>query len=190
MKFSLYILTLLSILQISCSTALDVNISELPKAKDLIDQGVIQLEHGYTEQAYASFEMAFESYPLAEALDGMGCVELYKNNLELAEKFFIMAVDLDNNYGTAFGHLAQVYELKEMPSLADKYYQLALSLEPGDVRIRNNHAAFLYDLKNNSTNLSLVEEDALKITIKSELLRANSLTNSDIIKDNFSRVTE
>jgi tetratricopeptide (TPR) repeat protein len=169
---------------IACSFIPEKPVAEIAKAKDLINQGVYQLETGYPEQALATFEMSFEIYPHAEALDGIGCVYLYLNELEEAEEYFILATEFDPSYPTALGHLATIYEIRAYPDLANKYYLAALEQDPKDVRIRNNYAAFLFDQTQNKS-ITNTEKSVLGQNIRRELLRVNSLTNSDIIKDNF-----
>lgn len=149
-------------------------------ALDLIDHAVVQLEAGFVEQAEASFAMAFERYPLAAALDGMGCAQLYAGDLPQAKEFFTLARSLDPEYYTALGHLAGVAELQGDRAKAERLYREALFYEPQNIRTRNNFAAFLFE---NLRGRDLTQ-------VRRELLRANSIARLAVVQENFSKVDD
>ena len=151
------------------------------RSMQLIEHGARQLEMGFTEQAYASFEMAFEQYPLPDAIDGLGCGERYKGNVENAREFFELALDLEGGYHKARAHLATVAELQGDFDVAEKLYREYLYEVPDDVRIRNNFAAFLYDRDVDGQSRQLARQ---------ELIRANSFGPEDLVLENFYKLEE
>lgn len=157
---------------------------ERQQALDLIDRGVLQLENGYTEQAYAIFEMAFEHYPLPEALDGLGCVEVYRGNILKAKNFFELALKFDESYYRAISHLALIAELEGRVKEAEALYKEYLLLEPGNFRTRNNYAAFLVDTAHDSNRPNLQKMDRAR----QELLRANGIHGHEMINSNFKKI--
>ena len=167
-----------------CATLPERGTNEHQHALNLIDSGVMQLESGYVEQAYATFEMAFEQYPLPEALDGLGCVELYRGNIRGAKKLFELALEYDESYYTAMSHLALVAELEGRVEEAEVLYKEYLLLEPGNFRVRNNYAAFLYD----TVNGSVKSHSERSHRARQELLRANGIHAHEIITSNFKKI--
>jgi Tfp pilus assembly protein PilF len=146
------------------------------KALELIDAGVMQLEAGHIEQAHASFEMAFEQFPSATALDGLGCVALYKGDIIEAERLFQLALDMDSHYHHARGHLALVAELEGHFDQAEQLYREALLQLPDNTEVRINLAALLFSREK-------IDE------ARQELLRVNAYGSSSLVIENF-RVTE
>ena len=175
-KYSL--LLCLTVLCVACSFSAERSSADYQTALDLIDRGVLHLEGGFHEQAYAAFEVAFEKYPSAAALDGLGCVELHRGNLKEARIFFEQAHETNPEYHKALAHMAMIDEIEGRSVRARQLYEKYLSLAPDDVRVRNNYAAFLYDQ----------QEVATTEKARQELLRANSIDSLALIQDNFNIV--
>jgi tetratricopeptide (TPR) repeat protein len=148
-------------------------------ALELVDTATLQLELGNIEQADAAYRMAFERYPLAAALDGIGCVALYVGDLKKAHQFFSLAYEADTDYHSALGHRAMAYELEGNRAEADRLYQQALLLEPTDGRIRNNYAAFLFD---GGLSPRAITE------VRDQLLQVHSVMDHDLVTANFNKV--
>ena len=148
------------------------------EAKELIDQGSALLELGDLEAARSSFEVAYDIYPLAASLDGIGCVALISGKPQIAEKLFLRALDLDPNYTNAFGNLALVYEFQGHLVKAYQTYRIALKKNPKNFRIRNNFAIFIAEYK--------LEPKDSKGVVFNELKKAEALSQHPYILHNLS----
>ncbi|MCG8295839.1 MULTISPECIES: type IV pilus biogenesis/stability protein PilW [Pseudomonas] len=54
------------------------------------------------------------------------------------------ALALNNSDADAHAALALVFQAEGEPALADRHFEKALAIRPGDTRIRNNYGSFLY----------------------------------------------
>jgi len=159
-----------------CSFKRQPSLEVTQRAQAFIDKGVVALRKGALADAQAAFGMALTIADSAAAQDGLGCVELMKGNVNQAEEYFRAAYDIDNSYGTALGHLALVYEIRNNKTEAKKLYERALVEEPENFRNRNNYAALIVDNKTEQA--------------RAELYRAKSAGQQKIILDNIARLDD
>lgn len=128
---------------IGCSVQEPPSSAARHRAGELIDQGVIALENGDLERAQAAFEVAGEVAQIPQSADGLGCVAFLKGDLDLAERYFLQAYDIDPTYDHVLGNLALLYEERGETERAHQFYESALTRSPESFQYRNNFAVFL-----------------------------------------------
>lgn len=174
---------------LGCAVVKETGPAAEQQARQLVDQGVLSLRSGDLERAEASFRVAYETKPLAAALDGLGCVAFMRGNAESAETYFVQAWQSEENYYTALANLALLYESRGLYSEAQKMYQMAIDGDPQNFRARNNLAAFLYDSVYVSDGPDKIEDELRrKRIVKNELLKAEALTEDPIIEKNLKEI--
>lgn len=77
----------------------------------------------------------------------LGIGYLQMGNTEQAKVPLRQALDLDSSSADAHAALAVVYQAELEPKLAESEFRKALSSRPGDARILNNYAGFLFEQK-------------------------------------------
>lgn len=104
--------------------------------------GVAMFQHGYLEQAAASFEEVIKAKPdVAEAYYNLGTLNLRRNQLEEAREYLEQALKLRANYPEAWNNLAMIAAQENRPEQAIDYFGRALALRP-------NYAVALENLGN------------------------------------------
>lgn len=140
----------------------------------LIDQGVVHLRKKDLNRAQAAFHLSLEVSPSAQAIDGLGCVEFLRNDLNKAEYYFLEAIKRDPKYGRALANLAMVYERRGDYNKATALFQRALQLEPQNFQGRNNYAGvILAQDERGSTKIALAEYLKAAATVKDPLIERN-----------------
>ena len=158
-------------------------VDEQSRSARLIDQGVLLLRQGRAEEARASFEVAFDLTGDIAALDGLGCAALLEGDSEGALRYFGQVVDQAPDYAPVYANLAFLYEAAGRVEEAKILYDRALALDPGNFRVRNNHAALLYDQHGRASG------GALGAEARSELLRALSIARHPKVYANLETVS-
>lgn len=166
----------------SCSFIFERSEEDKLKALQLIDQGTLHLREGNLEDAKASFILSNDINESAAATDGLGCVSFMKQDYIEAEKLYIKAYRMEDNYFNSLANLALLYEQTHSKKEARKLYELAVNANPTNFKIRSNFGAFLYD--NYSKNS---DESALG---KEELYKAKNILPAKIITDNIKLIEE
>ena len=93
--------------------------------------GVAFFQHGYLEQAAASFRQVIESKPDdPEAYYNLGTLELRRNSLSEARKYLEQAVKLRDNYPEAWNNLGMIAAQQGQADEAVRNFQRSLSLRP------------------------------------------------------------
>jgi tetratricopeptide (TPR) repeat protein len=115
------------------------------QAEALVERGIVLMRGGEFEKAYAAYELAYDTFPLANALDGKGCIALLKGNFDEAEKYFSLAADQNPHYTVWKANLALLRELQNRPESALDLYRSYLKKKSFDPKRRSNYSAFLYD---------------------------------------------
>jgi tetratricopeptide (TPR) repeat protein len=115
------------------------------QAEELVERGIVLMRGGDVDKAYAAYELAFDTYPLASALDGKGCVAVLKGNFGEAERYFLLAADQNPHYTAWKTNLAFLRELQGRPESALDLYRSYLKKKRFDPKRRSNYSAFLYD---------------------------------------------
>lgn len=147
------------------------------RARHLINVGVYQLREEQLDEAAASFGLSMELAPSPDALDGLAAVAFRREDYVTAQRLLTSAIELDPQYGNAYGSLAEIMLRSGDPESAKKYYQKALILDPGNSRIRNNYAVMLIqDFK--------VKDQEL-MDAKSELIKARAVSSDSVIENNL-----
>lgn len=77
----------------------------------------------------------------------LGLGYLQQGQTERAKAPLKKALELDSSDADANAALALVFQTELEPTLADQYYNKALSSRPKDARILNNYGGFLYEQK-------------------------------------------
>lgn len=139
----------------------------------LVDKATWYLRQGKLNQAQAAYEVANQITPAAQVYDGLGAVAMLRGNTSQAESLFKAALRLDPNYSEALGNLALLYDQSARPALAAKYYELAVSANPANFRVRNNYAVFRF------------EQDGSAQAAEHALFSANALVEHPIIEKNL-----
>lgn len=127
----------------SCTYVNKDNYSE--KNIKLLKKGREAFNKKNFSDAKAYFELAYENGINAESLDALGCIALTKGALEEAKELFVRAIRANNKFALAFAHLAYLHEFMGEKEQARDNYLEAIKLNPNNIKIRNNFAAFLYD---------------------------------------------
>jgi len=130
---------------VGCSVAPPPDAGRQRQAESLVEQGTQHLRRAQLVEARASFQVAFEVGGLAQALDGLGCVDVLEGNYGRAETYFLKALETDPEYRTPLANLGVLYDLLGREKEARQLYRAALRSSPGNPRIRNNLAAVLLD---------------------------------------------
>ena len=162
------------IMLLGCVSGKQPSLDDMRESRRLVNQGTLFLRQGLLDQARASFSMARELDGSAAAIDGLGCVAMLEQRFEIAQRYFIRAYELDNNYADALGNLALLYELYGYLNEAETLYRRALAIDPKNFRTRNNYAAFLHDHRGGKD-----------IRVEDEFNKAFSLTPHPLIKANL-----
>jgi tetratricopeptide (TPR) repeat protein len=152
------------------------------RAQQFAEMGGQFLEEKELLKAEAAFRLSLEHAMSSIALDGLGCVALQKGLLVDAEKYLLQAIEEDPEYAGAYGNLALLYEREGSFQKAYNYFSMALSLDPGDFRTRNNFAAFLYDSKG--------EEGFIKDLLLEAMVSSTSAEYTQLIKENLYRLED
>ncbi|GAC1663548.1 MAG: hypothetical protein NVS9B4_18450 [Candidatus Acidiferrum sp.] len=94
--------------------------------------GVSLFQHGYLEQAAASFRQVLAAKPQdPEANYNLGTLYLRKNDLEQSVYYLQRSVELRPNYPEAWNNLGMISAQKGDMALAIQNFQQSLSLRPG-----------------------------------------------------------
>lgn len=152
-------------------------IIDLNKAQHFAGLGSQFLQEREFSKAEAAFRLSLEYATTALALDGLGCVALQQGQVHDAKEYLLQAVEEDPTYAGAYGNLALVYETEGALQEAHKHFSLALSLDPGDFRTRNNFAAFLHDNK--------VEKEFIRNLLLEAVVSSVSPEHTRVIQDNL-----
>jgi Tfp pilus assembly protein PilF len=150
------------ILLSGCTAQRQPSLDDEVRARELIDQGVLELRAGGLEQARASFELAYELAPSAAALDGMGCAAMLQGDVAGAEKLLLSAYEFDQEYTNSLGNLALLYEIQGMREEARRLYERAVQENPKNFRFRNNFAAFLIEYGSEASDRARAREQLQK----------------------------
>jgi Flp pilus assembly protein TadD len=113
------------------------------QASGLIDKGTMLLRAGDYVAARSAFQVSYELVPSANALDGLGCVELQLENYEKADTYFARAMEFDPAYIQVLGNRALLYEKMGKITEAEAYFRKAVELAPSNMPIRNNFGVLL-----------------------------------------------
>ncbi|MBX7143315.1 MAG: tetratricopeptide repeat protein [Oligoflexia bacterium] len=128
----------------ACSpTIILPSLEERRRAISLVDEGTLQLRQGELSSAEASFRVAYDLAYLPQALDGLGCVALRRQDFKNAEKFFRGALELDPTYIQALANLAFLLEEQGNSKKAEQLYRKSVELDPANAGVRNNFAVNL-----------------------------------------------
>ena len=76
----------------------------------------------------------------SETLNNVGVIYYNQKNIEIAEKYFLQSIELDNNYYTAIHNLAELYYNTGKNHAASQYYEKYISLNPDDTNTINQLA--------------------------------------------------
>jgi tetratricopeptide (TPR) repeat protein len=135
-------LVLVSLLLVQCAPTVK-DMRDPLRAERYMQQGVLAMRTGDLDAAHASFSVAAELDDRADALDGLGCIALRQGHESDAVRYFQAAIELDNKYSEAYGHLAIVYQQRGEYQRALAYFKEAVSLDPTNREARGNYAALL-----------------------------------------------
>ncbi len=150
-------------------------LDERIEAQRLIDQGSAYLRVGDLTNAAASFQVAAEITVSAEAIDGLGCVDFLRGDIDAADLRFQEALDLNPRYGEALLHRAAIHEARGDIIGAEELFNQVIEADPKNVRARNNLAALLAKHGGESGRRLAYQE----------LLKASALVPHPIIADNL-----
>lgn len=101
---------------------------------------------GKLESARAALDLLREVSPTdPRVLDAIGCVEWRRGYPDEAMHFFRRAIEVNQSYARAYGHLALVAQENGDIEVARELLATAVRLDPGDYRSRNNWATLLTD---------------------------------------------
>ena len=181
-------LILISILMLSACTFQSkyYQVTE-QEISSLFNRGVMHLKTGDLDQAQIAFNLILELKTIPEALDGLGCVALRRQEYRMAQKFFILAWQIDPKYTQAVANLAYLYEITGKLDLAERTYQNAVIQAPTNYQLRNNYGAFLYD----SVDKNPLNKDFEKhVLAYNELLKARQISDDLIIQGNLNKLKE
>ncbi len=93
--------------------------------------GVALFQHGYLDQAEASFKQVVELKPdNAEGYYNLGTLSLRRNNLEQARAYLEKTLKLRPDYPEAWNNLGMIAAQEGMPHEAIRNFQQALTLRP------------------------------------------------------------
>lgn len=151
--------------------------SDEHRALALVDQGTVLLRSGDLDRAAAAFQVAYELARPAAAADGLGCVAFLRGDVLAAEKLFIQAYEMDENYSQSLANLALLYESRGLYSQAEAMYRRVIEEDPANFRARNNFAGLLFDNKKESG-----------ARVRGELLRGAAVQPHPLLKWNISKV--
>lgn len=166
---------MLACLLLGCSpVGPKVSVGQQAQVQDLINRGTYMIRTGQIEQAKATFEVALQTAPVPEAIDGLGCVAFLDEDFELAEALFLKTIRLYPSYMTALANLALVYEVTGRKHEAQALYEQAIDKSPRNLHVRSNFGALLFDLY----SVGVIS----KAQARNELLRAQALGNHPIIE--------
>lgn len=76
----------------------------------------------------------------SEALNNVGVIYYNQKNNELAEKYFLRSIELNNNYHAAIHNLAELYYGKGEKHAASQYYEKYITIIPDDTNTINQLA--------------------------------------------------
>lgn len=173
-----YILIILCMFCVSCVPMVQPSFDDETQATRLVDEGLLHLRVNDLERAEASFNLALELVVSAAAIDGLGCVAFMREDYNAAEKLFWEAYETDRTYNNPLSNLALVYEKTGNKQKAREMYDRALKEDPKNFRMRNNYA------------VHLVEDNASKDEVSSELFKAQALFNHRLIYGNIATLKE
>jgi Flp pilus assembly protein TadD len=134
------------------------------------------MREGRFAEADASFSLAYEVAPLAAALDGQGCVALFRGEWGRAERFFHEAYMMDDGYDEAAANLALLLDARGEPGRARELYRWYLERHPEDAAVRNNMAVLEFD------------QGSDKELILQELMRAAAVSRHGAVAENITRL--
>ena len=94
--------------------------------------GVAMFQHGYLEQASASFEQVVAAKPdSAEGFYNLGTLSLRRNNFAQAREYLQQTLKLRPNYPEAWNNLGMMAAQEGKPEEAIEAFQQSLQLRPG-----------------------------------------------------------
>ncbi len=94
--------------------------------------GVAMFQHGYLEQAAASFQQVIAAKPNnADAYYNLGTLNLRKNDFQQARSYLEQALKLNPNYPEAWNNLGMMAAQQGQPEEAIRDFQQSLLLRPG-----------------------------------------------------------
>ena len=174
------LLSILIIFLFGCSYNQAFDLENHTEALRLVDQGTQYLRLADLDRAEAAFRVAVQLEQLPRAYDGLGCVAFLRGEYLEAEKYFINAYQIGDNYSHALANLALLYESQGLLSKASQLYVRAIKENPKNVSVRNNYAVHLFEIDNRGSS----------ILAQNEFLEAQALVNHPLIEDNLSRVKD
>jgi tetratricopeptide (TPR) repeat protein/peroxiredoxin len=93
--------------------------------------GVAFFQHGYLDQAAASFQQVIAAKPeSAEAYYNLGTLDLRRNNLSDARRYLEQCVQLRPNYPEAWNNLGMIAAEQGQPDEAISHFEHSLQLRP------------------------------------------------------------
>ncbi|AOT09177.1 tetratricopeptide repeat protein [Pseudoalteromonas luteoviolacea] len=110
-----------------------------------------------------SRQQAFKTTPISKErvtamfYNNKGAINMVENQYDLAFSYFYAAINMDQNYSSAWANLAILYRMAGDLNTAERLYEQAIALDPDNNTARGN-LAVLYDLTDRAEQAEVIRE--------------------------------